>query len=50
MAHELAESDRSTEGILRMKIREVFRDRCVKVKLTALKQLHDRNVGEELGN
>lgn len=50
VSHQLAQRDRPAEGVLRAKIGQVARDRCVEVELALLDQPHDRDIGEQLAN
>ena len=48
MGHHLPQRDRLVEGIARLEVGQVFRDRRIEVESAALDQLHDGEVGEQL--
>ena len=50
MGHQVAQSDRLIERVLRVKIRQIFGDRFIEIEDSLLDQLHHREVGKQLGH
>ena len=48
--HQVAQGDRPAERIARTEVRQIAGDLGVEIDLAALDQLHQRDVGEELGH
>ena len=48
MGHQLPQRDRLVEGIGRLEIGQILRDRRVEIELALLDELHDGEIGEQL--